>query len=145
MVKYSTPYRLVAAIVLAGLPPVIGCGSAQLPVSGVVKFDGKPLEGAGIGFHPRDKGPIGSGATNAQGEFTMESSNKPGLPPGFYLVTVSKKIETGYDRDERVGPGGLQIKSLIPTIYGDPEKTPLTAEVKPGNIRYDLDLSSNPK
>jgi hypothetical protein len=144
MAKFTTFLKLVAVFVLAALPLALGCGgSKQLPVSGTVKFDGKPLEGAAVGFVPRDQGSIGSGATNAQGEFTIESGNQQGLLPGSYRVTISKKITTGIDfKTERVSPGGIQVKSLIPVIYGDPEKTPLSAEVQSGKIRFDFDLSS---
>jgi hypothetical protein len=46
---------------------------------------------------------------------------------------------------ERVGAGGIQVKSLIPAICGDSEKVPLTAEVQAGKLHFDFDLDSNLK
>jgi hypothetical protein len=124
---------------------MLGCGSPIIPVSGTVTLDGKPLEGAGVGFHPRGEGPLGSAVTNMQGEYAIESINRRGLPPGTYRVTISKKIQSGFDEYERVGAAGIQVKSLVPAIYGDVEKTPLSAEVQDGKYRFDFELDSHPK
>lgn len=84
-------------VVACGL--VAGCGGGGqveklppiYPTTGVIKWKGKPVEGALVSFNPTEKGGrTGTGTTNTQGEFSLETYQKPGCTVGEKIVTVSK-------------------------------------------------------
>src|SRR5262249_41623044 len=68
-----------------------------LTVSCQVTLDGAPLAGAAVEFVPEKfLGPVAksaSGVTDARGSVTLRVAGQelPGVPCGFYRVTVSKK------------------------------------------------------
>src|SRR5215510_8628347 len=59
------------------------------PVSGVLTFQGKPLEFYQVTFSPEDGRRPATGTTDAEGKFTL-GTNKPndGAPPGLNKVAV---------------------------------------------------------
>jgi len=67
-----------------------GCGTKYVPVEGVVKLDGKPVEGATVVFTSEDGSRTFSGFTDANGAFSLTGGEKPGAVPGNYKVTVVK-------------------------------------------------------
>jgi hypothetical protein len=90
---------LLAATVLAGCGKGISVPST-VPVTGVVKYKGKPLQGIRVTLH-RDPGAaksgfIPTGQTGPDGKFTL-STGAPGngAPPGSYVVTFEKPEITG--------------------------------------------------
>lgn len=89
------------ALVLAALG---GCGPSYHPVSGVVKLDGTPVDGATVTLVSDDGIKTYTGFTGADGTFTIASGPKPGAIAGTYKVTVVKhaKVEGG----ENMTPGG---------------------------------------
>ena len=91
----------------AMLIATIGCGADHPPVAvvtGTVMYNGAPLAGAVVSFHPDEQNALGStsrvssGETDPQGAFRLitnymdGSSVVPldGAPPGTYKVTVTK-------------------------------------------------------
>lgn len=105
-----------------------GCGDngGRVPVTGIVNFDGKPLEDGNITFGG-DKGAAGIGKIQ-NGKFTMsESGNETGVLPGNYKVLISSWFEErGSVRDDgSFSPG----KTRIPLLYLDASKSGLAAEV----------------
>jgi hypothetical protein len=85
--------RVLCHLTLGGaLLGVLGCGTGNSKIEGIVTLDEQPVEGATVIFTPADgNGPSGSGLTNAQGIFQVASGdNKQGLPAGIYKVTVVK-------------------------------------------------------
>ncbi len=90
---------LLGAVVL-GAMMLGGCGGgisvpSTVPVSGVVKYKGKPLQGIRVTLHFQTETTkptfIPSGQTGPDGRFTL-STGAPGngAPPGSYLVTFEK-------------------------------------------------------
>src|SRR4051794_33800544 len=75
-----------------------GCANRPVPVEGVVVFDGKPLDKANLVFLPEDASRLdegqrqGSGFTDSEGHFRLETGNSVGAYPGRYKVTVSKRV-----------------------------------------------------
>ena len=53
-----------------------GCGSREfVPVSGSIELEGKPLEGATVTFHCKEKDSYAVGQTDAKGEFKLATNN----------------------------------------------------------------------
>ena len=84
-------------LVMAALMCFVGCGDKAVPVSGVVKMDGKPLAGANVHFQPvkegnNQPGPPSEGKTDAEGKFTLQivSDQRPGAMVGKHTVTITK-------------------------------------------------------
>lgn len=90
----STPPRVLLPLrcsLLVALVALAGCGSSGLTtVSGTVKLDGKPLDGASVTFQPVKAGPVGTATTAADGSFTVMTGAQKGLAPGEYEVSVVK-------------------------------------------------------
>jgi hypothetical protein len=95
-----------------GVPLIVGCGAAKVPlypVSGQVIYQGKPAANAQVVFH--DKRPAGElreipiprARTDAEGKFQL-SSYQPndGAPAGDYAVTVKLATITPADLAPKV-------------------------------------------
>jgi hypothetical protein len=126
-VNKSAIHWLLAAIVCGG------CSSSatELPVvSGTVTFQGAPVEGAMVVFHP----PAGSeqqpaqAQTDAAGRFEMsthvgQGEYQTGLAPGKYLVEIKKTELSGdFTRPPR---------HLLPEKYANVKTSGLSADVPP--------------
>jgi hypothetical protein len=123
---HETCLARLAWLIILMAPFVAGCSSGDVPetapASGVVMMQGKPLAHVGVTLFP-PKGPIASGNTNEQGEFTLSTSSPgDGAPIGLNKVTIGA-AEEGPPK-----PGAPKI----PDRYGRPDTSGLTAEVKPG-------------
>jgi hypothetical protein len=146
-----------------------GCGSKGKGlqteyVEGVITLDGIPLEGASVQFSPisdafsTNPAPgqpeMANGLTDKNGKYTLSSINGDvgkGAIAGEYRVLVTKIEATTVESDKaersvsRIQTAGTQIvttqKDLIPVIYRDRKKSPLTYTVIPGkNFKVDFDL-----
>lgn len=132
-----------------------GCGSgdglSRHPISGMVKFDGKPLASGMIQFFPTaTAGPaIAAGATIAGGQYAIPTSE--GLVPGPYKVMISsaggkEKAVAGESTEEGAMPGlgPLHAPELIPAQYN--AKSELTVNVtEEGPNEFDFDLEKTRK
>jgi hypothetical protein len=90
--------RLVRIIPLLALIAVlVGCGAKPVPVTGVVRLDGAPVEGATVTFITADGNLSAAGQTDADGNFSLSTGGQPGAFPGDYQVVVVKtpKVEGG--------------------------------------------------
>jgi Carboxypeptidase regulatory-like domain len=117
-----------------------GCGPGRIEVSGVATLDGKPVEGAAVLFKPTAGGPAAFAVTDAGGRYRLESANHPGVTPGTYEVTIRKQKTLGVGTNELVGPGGVQVKNLLPIRYGDSATSGFRFTVPAEN--YDLPLAT---
>lgn len=133
-----------------------GCGGSanSYPVSGVVTYDGKPLEGASVLFIPQ-QGSTGMGTTDSSGKYEISTAGKPGAPLGKYDVTISKTIHTGAPKPENPTPEdmakmaaskeGISYKSVIPQKYGTPRGgSGLSATVTENGEKNVFDFSLTP-
>ena len=130
-------YRFQGFVLLAAFA-VAGCGQSAplVPVTGTVKLDGKPVDGALVTFRPASGGlnAVGTGTTNAQGEFTLRHVERgAGIPAGEYKVTLST------ERSDREGA------EIFPAKYHNPEETILTASVPEGGKSFDFTAQSSRK
>src|SRR5262249_14892195 len=102
------------------------------PATGQVFYEGKPVAGAVVVFHPQgdkaDPKIRHAAETDKEGKFSLTTFKKgDGAPAGDYKVTVvlyEPKLKEGEV------PGDRPVKSLLPLKYGDPALTPLRATVK---------------
>ena len=105
--------KFVLLAVGAMLIATIGCGADHPPVevvTGTVMYNGAPLAGATVSFHPDTQNTLGStsrvssGETDPQGVFRLMTNymdggsitQLDGAPPGTYKVTVTKLKKKEY-------------------------------------------------
>jgi hypothetical protein len=111
-----------------------GCAreSEQVPVypaSGTIRWNGEPLAGALLVFHPTDSpassGHPAPGATSQDDGWFAVSTYKPedGLPEGNYRVTVSCE-DRSVERKR-----GDDYPELLPARYQDPATSGLTVTI----------------
>jgi hypothetical protein len=124
-----------------------GCRKEPMPdfghVKGVLKAKGKPLKGMIVTFLP-DPGQGNNWAINAsattdeQGAYELGYGYKgvtgKGAAVGWNIVTV---LDTRY---ASIPQGGKLPPRLFSIDYGEPSRTPLKIEVKPGENEFNLDV-----
>lgn len=131
--------QLLALIVVV----ISGCGTQTdrwkdappetAPVSGVVTFQGEPLEGAIVVFQPN--APTGMGAsavTDDDGRFELRTFPPDlGAVPGRYTVSIMKTeiLEPSDSTENEDDPPPIRAISLIPEKYGIPTESKLSAEI----------------
>lgn len=139
-------YRLAVFAILAVFAvAAVGCAkpsSGGLPVKGQVTYNGTPVQGASITFVSPAGGAPGFAMTDAEGKFTVRSSQGEGLPAGSYQVTVTKTDapspqNTVSDQDPGYVPPDpnappVVIKDVLPAKYKDVQTSGLTADVTAG-------------
>ena len=117
------------------LTPVVlaGCGKglsvpSTVPVSGVVKYKGKPLQGIRVTLHSEAGSAkpafVPTGQTGPDGKFKL-STGQPGngAPPGTYVVTFDKPEITGFVETEVDAFRGK---------YSDPAQSKWTVTIEKG-------------
>ncbi|MCI0699968.1 MAG: carboxypeptidase-like regulatory domain-containing protein [Planctomycetia bacterium] len=132
---------------------LIGCGGGgpELPVSGIVTLDGKPMANVTVRFFPdTDTDPTSSGyaETGTDGKFVITSGKgKQGLVAGRYKVTVSKGKAQTVSSEEGAGAviEGLDIKDEFPPCYSDPAQTILAFSVTGDGQPIEIKLDSKKK
>ena len=112
-----------------------GCGESLppavvenvVPVSGTVKFDGKPQAGIQVSFAPfgqnlNSRG--GTAVTDAEGKFQLKNyMNADGIPAGQYVATFSWMDTGGAAANPNQPPiPGITAKEKIPPMWSDKNK-----------------------
>lgn len=143
--------QVLAALALVG---IIGCGPSKPethPVTGIVLFKGKPVEGATVTFSSGDSSAVGR--TDAQGKYSLTTFERDdGAAAGEYKVRVLKydtppaPAAAGGGSDENYVPPPLEEsappppKSLLPEVYSSSTRTPLSFTVQPGENVFDITI-----
>jgi hypothetical protein len=147
---------LARAAGFAALLALVGCsrGGGSGPfatVSGTVKYNGAPVDGAKVLFVGTTESKEGrdqfSTITDSSGKYMIAGVGKvPGIPPGMYKVVITKltvksgaKVPEDFDLTQ-LEMSGLGVNAL-PKEYGSPETTKLTATVEAGkneNMNFEL-------
>jgi len=125
-----------------------GCGGMPagpetIEVTGTVTYQGTPVEGANVTFHPTsgsEQTLASQGVTDNEGRFALSThvgggKFKPGIVPGQYGVAITKLDTAGISTT--LGPP----KDLLPRKYGSPTTSQLTADVAagtPNNFEFPL-------
>ncbi len=163
-----TKTMLVGLTMLA----VLGCEAKRsldtVPVSGTVRLDGAPVDGAKVVFAPASGGgTAASGVTDASGHYALTTLDpNDGALPGTYHVMISKTERVGEDpasaavkpgmseeeatkaaMEAHLASGGEEpeFKDLLPAKYKDPASSGFKVEVvKGGETEFNFDLKSEP-
>src|SRR5262245_60113171 len=123
-------------------------------VSGIVEIDGKPLAGAVVYFRAESERQFNGayGATDSAGKYELKTDigggkTKPGVPPGPYVVTVSKFVKP----DGTSPPPGMNdpnqmigARESIPMAYSDRSSSRLKYDVPASGGTFDIKMSSTP-
>lgn len=121
-----------------------GCGNSdQLPtgaVSGIVKYQGKPLERGSVSFIPDGPGKAAAGEIQPDGTYTLTTySEGDGATIGSHKVMIISEKDTSNIPAESA-EANVDL-SLIPEKYGmSPKTSGLSAEVKEGDNEINFDL-----
>jgi hypothetical protein len=146
--RYPIARRLcLAAIALT----LLGCGRsgpAYWSIGGKVTFQGKPVGSASIRFCNPKAGIDVVESLDAEGQYTVVTGDRKGLPEGPYQVAVMPKLDFSKLKCE---PDGRPIPSTMPSSsernppnipqkYHDPATSGLTVTVKPASNTFDVDM-----
>jgi hypothetical protein len=148
------PAALALVLVLAG------CSSAPAvkTVTGMVKMNGEPVEGAHVRFIPREDPTLGEfgGYTAADGTFSIRAGG-PGMfaKPGLYVAVITKgeaigvtrapKTEEELKKAMKATAPGTSGSSSLPERFGDPRFSPFEVDIKDGNTNLEpFDLGTKP-
>jgi hypothetical protein len=145
-----------SAILLLVAVAAVGCSGHQqehrppklVPVHGVVRLSGKPVDGARVDFfNTASDQPSASGMTDAEGKFRLTTyADGDGAVPGKYRVAVTKAQDAGRHEEKTAPPsfrlgGAPRPRWLIPQHYSNPATSDLQADVTDGEnpeIVFDL-------
>lgn len=117
-----------------------GCGKSQpATLTGIVKFDGRPVAKGSVRLSPEDGTP-GPGGLSPIEDGHYEISATDGLKAGKYLFMVYGFKETGrtIKVDEAAAPRPEEIQ-YIPRRYNDDSKESIL--LQPGDNTKNLDLT----
>ena len=120
--------RAGLGLCLFTLACITGCGGGSdfpttYPVTGTVKVQGKPIEGAVVTFQLETGKENAIGTTNSSGEFKL-STFRPsdGAVPGQYRVAVTKPTAAELSSD--APPPGQIASGDLPDDYAPPVAAP---------------------
>lgn len=122
---------------------VIGCGKGGgsghdlIPATGVLKMDGKEVEGANITLIPQAGvvGKGGYGVTGTDGSFALQTSpSEPGVVAGKYLVLITKyTMPDGSKIPDGMSAADAGLTNAIPKFYSDPSTSDVYVDFPPAD------------
>jgi hypothetical protein len=124
------------SLLLVAALGLVGCGSNEPTVSGMVTVDGKRLPEGSITFFPAD------GKTHTAGGKVFDGHYSMNVPAGHMKVNISGPKIIGYKKLYN-RPGSAErplFGEALPAKYN--EKTELTLDVKPGTNEKNFELQS---
>ena len=126
----------------------VGCSQPEVGVvQGRVTLDGQPLSSGSVVFEDASRGISVNAAIAADGTFSARTYDKPGLPPGHYIVAI-RPGSVGSGEAPLVGdadPDATPSQSEIPLRYRSVKTSELTADVELGdNPPFNFALTSQP-
>lgn len=127
------------------IPFTTGCGSSDKwkdsrpttsEASGVVTFNGKPLEEAQIVLVPEGTSAAGSALSGVNGEFSLAAfPPDAGVVPGTYNVMVVKSfVPQNPDPNDPESRSIQYAKALIPAKYSDARTSGLSITVPESGV-----------
>ena len=140
--------RNVAAFLV--LATALGCSGAGLaPVKGKVTLDGKPLAKGTITFESKGNRPATGTIVNGEILDVTTFRKGDGAPVGSHKVAINatedpQSAVVGNPGEGKVKGNYMVGKSLIPSMYNDPNTSGLVAEIKSGDNTLEFNLSSQP-
>ena len=126
---------VLGAVTVVLLATPMGCGPARdknlpptAPASGTVMYNGEPVRGGTVTFHPKGIGNPGVGWLDESGRFAVATYyDNDGAVVGEHAVTI----------DMPPPLDGVDPKDVfkVPAPYTDPESTPLIVEVPEKGVK----------
>ncbi len=149
--SFSAPTSVWVSFLLA----LVGCSNYSqtahiekvVPASGMLTYQGKPLESYQVTLLPTDGRRPATGITDAAGKFVLGTNNVgDGAPPGKHKVAIvwSPPRPAGEMGQETINDNPATMpkpKIKIPDKYSDPEKSGLVQEVPArgtSELKFDL-------
>jgi hypothetical protein len=147
------PWRSAHWLLATSLLAIAGCGDGQIatyPVTGTVKVNGKPAEGAMVIFVPTSTAPEAErkrpfGIADGQGQFSLMTFEQgDGAPAGEYKVLVQWPAPPNSQSSEQRGGGRRTLGAdRLRGKYFNLEKATLNATVKEdSNVLPPFELQS---
>ena len=143
--------RMRGAILAALLVALTGCAKDRpVPVSGIVRLEGRAIPGAVVTFHPERSGRMATGTCDGDGHFALTTlQSGDGAFPGDYKVTVqyaegvtpppSTNVRDAFAGMAKAKPAKVAPKFVVPERYSRPNQTELRHTV-PGATDLVLEL-----
>ena len=138
----------LAAAAWAGCHRADGDGPKQVPVSGIVTLDGKPLAKATLTFIPvgETRGAGATGRTDKEGRYQLTyARGRMGTPAGQYRVAISKRLMPDGKEvpdDDKTPPIESPASESLPPRYSNEQDSTLLATVPPDGGTLDFALKS---
>ncbi len=148
--------RLPGLMLLAGSCVLAGCSpKPAIPgltqATGMVTYQGTPVEGATVIFAPEGEGRAATGRTDATGRFRLTTlTSNDGALSGRYRVGIAKTEVTGGDlsREEAQAyveqhghPPEVTVREVLPEKYKAPNGSGLSVEISAdGSNEFTFDL-----
>ncbi|MDA7503729.1 carboxypeptidase-like regulatory domain-containing protein [Planctomicrobium sp.] len=149
---YNVKSLILGLVATSGM--LMGCSGdkspdrpATTPTTGVVTYNGDPVEGATVTFKPGADGKAAFGKTDGEGKFALTTfEGGDGAIPGSYTVAVTKMEVMESNAVSMDDPNydptieEPEPKSLLPAKYADAANSGLTATVgtEPGDVKLEL-------
>jgi hypothetical protein len=134
------------------LSAAAGCsGKPKLvPVTGVVKLDGKPVDGVRVYFWPNDQtaktfvNQFAIGFSDKEGKFSLRGTNGDGIQAGGYKVTFARPMTRAGKATTKSNQKGEEVgaQESLPTELTELTQTKITANVTEASHDFVFDLAS---
>ena len=122
---------LAMAFVLAAV--IVGCSQKETfnPVQGKVLYQGQPLAGALVSFHPEDgNGRLATGYTKEDGTFKAVTGEVEGAKPGTYKITIMCQVPIK-TKTEGMSFGGMgETEDRLKGAYANRDASNITVTIK---------------
>lgn len=150
--KTAPPLKPIAFACVAVIATMLsGCGPSgptYWPISGKVTFQGQPVAVGQIRFCNPSAGIDVIESLNIDGQYTIITGDRKGLPEGQYQVAVMPKLDFSKVKSDKNGRPILSSMPSssernppnIPLKYHDPAASGLTVTVKPESNTFDVDM-----
>jgi hypothetical protein len=129
-----------AALLLAALLGVAGCGNGLVSASGRLTYKGKPVPSTVVYFLPEDGSRRSTGLTDDDGHFSLRfSRDLSGVKIGKHTVYLRYDVSAEEETHQIPPKASAQIRSVI-TRYGDPKTSPLHYAVTHSGQVFEITL-----
>ena len=131
----------VKSLCLIAMLLLCGCSKSGLdlaPLTGKVTYQGKNLTHGKVVLMPSGEttGPPGLGQIEADGTYSISTTQQSGAIVGTHKVTVTCRREP----TEQERQGMVITPLLTPAQYANEMTTPLTVTVEPGGSTFNIEL-----
>jgi hypothetical protein len=120
---------------LLSIAALAGCSQQEKlnAVSGKVLYQGEPLSGALVSFHPKDGQPyVATGLTKEDGAFAVVTGESVGAHAGTYKVTVMCQVPVKSQASGMSFGGMEETEDRLKGAYSNFKTSTIEVEIKDG-------------